>query len=108
MANSADNISFKVEPEILMQKADEIMAYSKSAASRFDDLIQKINGSAGYWEGAAADAFRNKCVEYQGDMNAILKKLYAHAENLKVISLNYTNQEYSISSTAEDLPADIL
>lgn len=108
MSNSIDNISFKVEPSALIRKADETMDYSKSLLSRFDDLIQKVNASAGYWEGAAADTFRSRCIEYQEDMGKILKDLYMHAEKLKQISLNYTNQEKLIDETAEDLPADIL
>lgn len=108
MAGSVSGISFKVKPEILEKKSQEIMDYSKIVSNRFDDLIQKTNGSASYWEGAAADAFRNKCIEHQDNMERILKRLYEHAKDLRQISLNYMGQEAAINETAADLPSDIL
>lgn len=108
MANTIGECSFKVTPEELQKQAENILNTSKIVRTKFEDLLSRVNGSSGYWEGIAAESFRSQCLEYQKTLEDILASLTEHATDLKDIAMVYTNVEQFNNEITEDLPGDII
>lgn len=108
MSNSIGDYTFKVTPEELQKQAESILNSIKLVRGKFEDFISRIKGSSNYWEGIAADTYRNRCLEYETLLEDVLASLTEHAADLKDIAVIYTNVEQLIDNETEDLPGDII
>lgn len=102
------DISFKVQPEVLTQKSQEVSADIRKLCSCFDDLERIINRTNYYWIGEAGDVHRKMYREQKDLVDEILRRLKEYPADLLAISQNYTQAEQSVETIANELSGDVI
>lgn len=108
MANGLGDYTLKVTPEILQTKAAELNALIENNKRLFEAIEQKMNASFNYWQGEAADAYRNRYKNKKSDIEIMFRRLKEHVTDLNSIAATYTKVENINVQMAESLPQDVL
>lgn len=105
---NASDVSFKVTPEVLQQKSQEIAAQVSTLRGLFADVQQAVNGTAAYWQGEAGTAHRDAYNSHNEDFNTMLARLQEHVTDLNSIAGNYIAFEDQIKEIEDALPSDVI
>lgn len=64
------NVTVKVTPEVLKQKAAEVSQQIRVLDSLFKQLESKVNGTRSYWVGEAGEMHRRAYIEEKKEYRA--------------------------------------
>lgn len=105
---NASDVSFKVTPEVLQQKSQEVAAEVNKLRGLFADVQQAVNGTASFWQGEAGTAHRDAYNSHNEDFNTMLARLQEHVTDLNSIAGNYIEFENKIKEIENVLPTDVI
>ena len=97
-----------VTPEALQQKSQTFRTMALQVKALHDDMIQRVNATAGAWEGNAGDAYRTKFAALQSSMDTINRMIMEHSTDLEQMAQVYLDAESQASSQVDALPASTL
>lgn len=103
-----DNVTFKVTPETLNAKASEISTLIYNLSKDFDSAKNRVDASAGYWQGEAATAYRNRYNTGTAEVALLLSTLRSYVTKLNTIAGNYTQTEQTLTEQLGTLPPDVI
>ena len=86
-------ITLKVTPEILQKMSGEITDQLNDIQKRFDEIGQEIYKSRSYWEGSASEAHVEAYDSAKSDIEAAVRRLKSHPNNLLVMAGVYAETE---------------
>lgn len=94
-----------VEPSALISKSQTFRSLALQVKALHDDMIQRVNASSAFWEGAASDAYRTKFNALQASMDTINRMIMEHSTDLENMANVYSTAEDQASSTIDALPS---
>jgi WXG100 family type VII secretion target len=101
-------INLKVSTDDLVQKAQEIEEEISKFESYWNQLLQIVQNSKGYWVGDASNYHQKQIKNYQEDVNRIIKRLKEHPEDLLKMADVYEKSEEMVVKIAQSLPGDAI
>lgn len=103
----AADIEIRVDPGELEAKAREVQGQIAGFETRFRRLAQIVQGTKGYWDGAASNAHQRQFADIREDMESTVKKLKKHPENLlqmaKIYAVTEETSYRQVLALAEDV-----
>nr|WP_288827933.1 WXG100 family type VII secretion target [uncultured Clostridium sp.] len=102
------SVTFKVTPEVLNSKANEVSSLIKKVRMEFEHLNTSINRTKAYWIGEAGDAHRKVYEDQKPGIDEILRRLEEHPRDLVSIAQTYTDTELEIKEYISSLPSDLI
>lgn len=102
------SVTFKVTPEVLNSKANEVSSLIKKVRMEFDNLNTSINRTKVYWIGEAGDAHRKAYEDQKSNIDEIIRRLEEHPRDLVSIAQTYTDTELKIEEYISSLPSDLI
>ena len=105
---SGANVVIKVTPETLVTKADEVLADVSLMKQNLDTLMQKIEGTKGYWIGEAGELNRKLFTDQKQEIETMMRRLNEHPNDLKTIAGKYTAIEKQVTVMANALTDDVI
>lgn len=93
MAMSGFGVSFRVQPEVLDQKAQEVSSEVERMERMFRAIQSTVSATQHYWIGEAGNAHRKAFQEQKDDIEMILKRLKEHPVDLRMIAGTYRETE---------------
>ena len=97
-----------VTPDMLLAKAEAVLAMINAMQKNFEELEAKINGTANYWQGEASEVHREKYQNKKADIEEAFKRLLSDTENLRKMAAVYTATENAAIDISTDLPGDVI
>lgn len=82
-----------VDSNVMIEKAGEVREAIKRMQNAFDNIENAVRKTAGYWEGAAGDYYRNMYYEKKDEVQEILNRLNEHPGELELMANNYVQVE---------------
>ena len=105
---SFDGITFKVNPADLQASADVVEKKVNAMKNLFSDMINRVNSTANYWEGDAADKYRKEFKAESPEFDEAFARMAEHARDLYNIASLYTQTEQKVTDIAGELPVDVI
>ena len=97
-----------VTPGELINKAGSFQAKAMEVKTLHDDMLARVTGLSGTWNGEAAEAYRSKFASLQASMDKINRMIMEHSRDLQEMAEQYQAAEGQAQSAANDLPASTL
>ncbi|MCD8103784.1 MAG: WXG100 family type VII secretion target [Lachnospiraceae bacterium] len=101
-------IVLKVEPDTLVQMAEEIESQLNDIQNQFTQVESDINATRSYWEGEASDAHKSQYDALKEEISETLGRLKNHPTNLLKMAGLYTETESELEELAQTLAADVI
>lgn len=108
MALNASNTQIVVDTAELKSKADAVSKKIITLERKIENIKEKLDATVFYWEGDAADAYRQLYPEQAENVEEIFKRLKEHPVDLVNIATNYEAAENIIKEEISALPVDII
>lgn len=102
------DVVIKVEPEVLVEKSQEVSASIRKMASCFEDLERIINRTNYYWIGEAGDMHRRLYQEQKENVDEMMRRLKEHPQDLLTIAQNYVQTEQAVEAVANQLSGNAI
>lgn len=104
------NISgeIKVTPDELRRQSDAVSASVNIIRDKFEDAKRLTNTTAAFWNGDAADKFREVYAGYEDEIQEIIARLSEHITDLRSMAGIYDTAEDEAGDIIESLPADVI
>lgn len=102
------NVEFKVTPEVLVEKADEVSAKLTKMQNLLDTIEGAVERTRSYWIGEAGDLHRKMYEDEKETIAEIMLRLNEHPVDLRAIAQTYMDVETAVTNLAEELPTDVL
>ena len=99
----------RVTPEKLTQAAtkfEQTAGEVKSLTSSMTSTVQALSGRV--WSGEAANAYKTKFNNLQGDINKLYNMINTHSTHLKSIAQEYKAKETENISEANSLSSNVI
>ena len=100
--------SFKVTPEQLERQSDSVSRSVSRIERSFDEIENIVKGTAGYWNGEAADLFRDTAADFKEEITTMLLRMTEHIDDLKRMAGIYEEAESKAEETIQSLPTDVI
>jgi len=105
---NASDVSFRVTPEALLAASVSISNRAMQVQAAFDQAQRTVDGTASFWQGDAAQAYRNAYGSHKQEVEEILARLREHVVDLNQIAGNYQLAEQWAVQQAETLPDQVI
>jgi WXG100 family type VII secretion target len=102
------SIQLKVNTGTLVEKSGEITELIGNIKTAYETLKNTAAASSGYWEGDAANAFRQYVKSIDSDVQSVLNRLGEHPTDLLKMADVYDDTEKDITEAAGKLPMDVI
>lgn len=106
--NITGDVTIKVRPADLRQKAAEVSDRIEKVTALFAEAERLVQSTRGYWIGEAGEAHRREYLEQRDNITEILRRLRVHPTDLLKISGNYIEGEDLIQGRVSLLQADAI
>ncbi len=103
-----EGITLKVTPSELKSKAEEIQNQISNFESAWNQIVQIINNSKGYWIGDSGNAHQKQFAQYKNDVERIIKRLNEHPIDLLKMAGVYEASEKRAVEKTQALSSDIV
>lgn len=103
-----DGFTLKVDPADLQRAADDVEKKVNSMKNLFQEMITKVNSTANYWDGDAADKYRSEFKAESPEFDEAFARMGEHARDLYNIASVYTQTEQKIVEDIQDLSSDVI
>lgn len=108
MAGTIGNYTLRVDPAMLQSKSDEILALTNTTKRMFESMSASIKGTANYWQGEAADEYRERYGKREPEIEEMFRRMLEHTRDLNSIAVEYTGVENKNAEIPQDLPSDFI
>lgn len=98
----------KVTPEKLIQTSGEFAASGGQMKNLTAEMMAKVQGMKGMWQGEAASVYSAKFHSLQSDMDRLYRMVQEHAADLQEMAASYQNAEAGNTEHGNSLHADII
>lgn len=105
---SGSGAHVKVTTEELRSKASEAEASINNMKSSFEELVNMMDGTSGYWEGEAGTLYRNTYKKQNEVIQEILKNIQEYPTKLLQIAGVYETSESTNVTSASELETNLL
>lgn len=102
------NVTFRVTPDELSVKADEVSNSISRLNGIFSSLQNIVDRTRYYWNGEAGDYSRNLFYSRRAEIDEILKRLKEHPEDLKKMAGVYQKYEKLNEQEAMKMRSDLI
>lgn len=98
----------KVTPQQLLEHAEKVSSDVTSINNSFDRLERIVSATGTYWNGDAAEAFRQAYVSFKDEIEEIILRITEHVADLKTMAGVYTQTEQAVQTVATSLPDEVI
>lgn len=98
----------KVDSAQLRHTAENVSHKIGVISSEFDNIMTTVSGSASYWQGDAAEAYRRKIITKQDKAACFLRRLEEYIDDLGSMSTVYETAEVRSKQISADLDTDVI
>lgn len=103
-----ENVTIKVEPQILKSISMDVVASIEKTESAFREIDNIIERSGSYWNGNGHTGMQRVYAGKRDDYKKICKMLREHIQSLQQIAGVYEQTEQIASQVAASLEADVI
>ena len=89
----------KVTPQELIETATDFSARATDVKGITDEMLTKVSGLAGVFEGTSAEAYRTRFASLSDSMDTMHRQIEEHVSDLKKLASSYEQTE-SVNKTA--------
>ena len=100
--------TIKVEPQALRNQSTEVSNMIKVLKDAFDDIQKQVKSSTLFWNGEAAEEFRNRYLSYSDEISEIISRFTEHVGDLNTIAGTYETTESQAAQAAAVLPDEVI
>ncbi|WP_432627717.1 WXG100 family type VII secretion target [Brotaphodocola sp.] len=97
-----------VTPSALITTSGEFQNCMNQVQTLTGNMMELVNGTASYWKGDAADAYRNKFHQLQDDIEKIHKMIQEHVDDLMDMARVYQDAENKSQQISASLSGSVL
>ena len=108
MAMSNVGVSFRVQPDVLDEKAQIVSSQVKSIEDLFKSIQSTVSSTRNYWIGEAGNTHRKAFQSQKDDIETILKRLKEHPVDLRKIAGTYRDGEKVVADIMNGLPNNLI
>lgn len=108
MSSGIGDFTLRADPEKIQAAAGNLKTKIDRLRTDFDEMISKVESTANYWQGDAADKYRGDFKEEQPDFNEAFNRLNEHVVDLYNIAAVYTGAEQMAQNYAEALLTNVI
>ena len=98
--------SLKVDPKVLIAKADEMNNEHSQISTLMTNAKSEISGLKNIWHSEASDEYQSRFTRVHDDIENVLKLVKSHIDGLKEAANIFTAAETSAKAQTEGLPTD--
>lgn len=98
----------KVEPQKLIQTADEFNGTGSQVKGLTDQMVSIIDSLRSVWEGEAATTYNAKFHQLQDDMDRMYRMIQEHVKDLNEMAQQYINAEIEGVDIGNSLDGDVI
>ncbi|MBR3307992.1 MAG: WXG100 family type VII secretion target [Lachnospiraceae bacterium] len=102
------NFELKVEPGVLKDKADEVIALHTTMKTLFDEMKANVASTSGFWRGEAGDANRKAYNDLSDRIEDMLKRLGEHPVDLMKMAGVYDAAEAEAKEVGSALRGNVI
>ncbi len=103
-----DGFVLKVDPVDLQAAADALARKINLMKNQFQSMISKVDSTAHYWEGDAANKYRAEFKGESPEFDEAFARMSEHVTDLYNIAGVYTGVEKAATELASDLSSDVI
>ena len=107
-ALGVSDVVIKVTPDAMREKAMQISSAASGIQHKIGELKSVVSGTGSYWNGEAANAYRELFDSLIPRAEVMVETLYNHAANLQQIAELYVTTEKTIQINNSELPGDAI
>lgn len=108
MSTEMGQFSLRADPVKIQATAANIKTNINKLRTELDALISKVESTANYWNGDAADTYRRDFKEEQPEFDEAILRLEEHVTDLYNIASVYTGTEQMNVSLSESLLSEVI
>lgn len=108
MAMSGMGVSFRVQPEVLDAKAQEVTKEINQMEVLLQNIQKTVSATKHYWIGEAGNIHRAAFQSQKDDIEEMLKRLKEHPEDLRKIAGTYRATEKMVENTFSQMPSNLI
>lgn len=97
-----------VTPQELKSTATEFNSCMGQVKGLTDNMMELIRNTSSFWEGEAANAYKNKFNELSDDIQKIHNMINEHVEDLNEIAAEYERAEAKNQEISSALSGNVL
>lgn len=108
MSTEMGQFTLRADPVKIQATAGNLKTKINKLRTELDALISKVESTANYWNGDAADAYRRDFKEEQPEFDEAIRRLDEHVTDLYNIASVYTGTEQMNVSVSEALLSEVI
>lgn len=101
-------ITLKVTPEELKSKAQQIQGQIERFEAAWNNVVQIVGSSRGYWQGDAGNVHQKQFRLYQEDVEKVVRRLKEHPVDLLKMAGVYEESERRVQEKIRELSGDVI
>lgn len=101
-------ITLKVTPEALKEKAAEVEAQVHTLQRQFEDVQDIVARTTGYWVGSGGEKARKEFAAQKESTELVLRRFREHPTDLLVMAGVYEATEQELKAENEALATDVI
>lgn len=95
--------TIKADPQKIISAANNLKKKIDKLQYEFNSMIDTVNATGNYWQGVAADSYRNEFKEERPEFDEAFKRMSEHVADLQAIAAEYIKGESVATDIAESL-----
>jgi WXG100 family type VII secretion target len=108
MSSGIGDFTLRADPEKIQTLAGNLKNQIDKLSADFDEMLSKVESTANYWQGDAANKYRGDFKEEQPDFIEAFNRLNEHVVDLHNIAAVYTGAEQMAQNYAESLLTNVI
>ena len=108
MPMSGAGVSFRVQPDVLDAKAQEVSNEIDKMEKLFQNIQTTVNATKHYWVGEAGDVHRRAFQSQKDDIENILKRLKEHPVDLRMIAGTFRETEAKVEAVFSQMSSNLI
>ena len=108
MSSGIGEFTLRADPERIQSAASQLKRRIDLLRATFAEISSKVDSTANYWEGDAAETYRQAFRKEQPDFDEVLDRLDEHVVDLHNIAAVYTGAEQIAQGYAEALLTNVI
>lgn len=100
---NAGTCTIKADPQKIISSANELKKKIDKLQYEFNAMVDAVNATGNYWQGVAADSYRNEFKEERPEFDEAFRRMSEHVTDLHAIAAEYVKAEKDAGDIAESL-----
>ena len=105
---AAGSYTIKADPQKMAVTANSLKKKIDKLQYEFNTMMDTVKETRNYWEGVAADSYRNEFQEERPDFDEAFRRMSEHVADLQMIASEYIKVNKENTDIAESLLTEVI